>query len=429
MKRAMVVAAVLALSVMIPVGHIHAVESWRGTVKGAVAEWWSTDGDALTGVMIEVANRVEHTPQGAVVRTVGLNLQVIQQGVDPVSGEPIYRQLWTDPFFAPMSVLDIHTLVTASASGSMTLVGSEWVGDEERAIGPFAVSVNARWAASGPVTTDRSATWDTQFGAKLWETAALRSAPASAWARVTGDLSLGSLGATTGQLVAARISSHAQPAPQPAPEFQSPLRLPGLMDAATTGTVEHVTGAFGFWQIGGEEGTSVLLDVGRAHGRSDTGTTPTGTMEMYGSYCDPATDEWVSYDVFSGPVELDFARIPPSLAGASVALTASLTGWESRTAGCDNPTGQPVDQEAGPYVVTIRASWTGTGAIEHTRAARWVRGPDYSLRMLELNRGRQATASGAIHGVLVSGSLGAPVNAFLYDLRTRAAETGESFGI
>ena len=79
-------------------------------------------------------------------------------------------------------------------------------------------------------------------------------------------------------------------------------------------------------------------------------------------------------------------------------------------------------------MVTIRASWTGTGAIEHTRAARWVRGPDYSLRMLELNRGRQATASGTIQSVLVSGSLGAPINAFLYDLRTKSAVTGEPAG-
>ena len=58
------------------------------------------------------------------------------------------------------------------------------------------------------------------------------------------------------------------------------MRLPGLMDTATTTGVEHVTGAFGFWQVGGDEGTGVLLDVARAHGRSDTGTIPTGTLEM-----------------------------------------------------------------------------------------------------------------------------------------------------
>ncbi|HET6819746.1 MAG TPA: hypothetical protein VFH98_04240 [Candidatus Limnocylindria bacterium] len=428
MKRAMAVVAALALSVLLPIGPMQAVENWHGTVKGATAEWWSTDGEALTGVTIEVANRVEHTPQGAVVRTVGLNLQVIEQGNDPRSGEPLYRQLWTEPFYAPMSQMAIRTLASASATGSVTLVGTEWRGDEERAIGPYEVKVNADWAASGPVTSDRSATWDTQFGAKVYDSASVRSAPATATASVTGDLSLGALGETTGQLVAARMSSHLQPAEPPAPAFRATWRLPGLMDTATTPGIEHVSGAFGFWQVGGDEGTGVLLDVASAHGRNDSGTTATGTLEVYGSYCDTTTNEWVSYDVFSGPLDLTVARIPASLASASVVVTASLTGYESRMSGCANPTGEAVDQDAGPYAVTIRASWTGTGAIEHTRVARWVRGPDYTLRALELNRGRQAMASGTISSVLVSGNLGAPVNAFLYDLRSRMATTGEPPG-
>jgi hypothetical protein len=420
----MAVVAVLALSTMLPFGPARAVESWRGTVKGAVAEWWLTDGDALTGVMIEVANRVEHTPQGAVVRTVGLNLQVIEQATDPLSGEPIYRQLWTDPFYAPVSDLEVHTLVSASARGTVTLVGAEWIGDEERPIGPYRVNLNARWVASGPVTRDRGSTWDTQFGAKILDSVAIRSAPAAAWARVNGDLALGSLGETTGELVAVRMSTHAQLAPPP-PEFQATWRLPGLTESATTSIVEHVTGATAFWEVGGEGGTAVMLDIGRAHGRSDTGSVPTGTLELYGSYCDEATDEWVSYDVSSGPLDLDVARIPPSLAGASVAFSASVSGYEERISGCENPTGETVDQESGPYVVTIRASWTGTGAIEHTRAARWVRGPDYSLRVLAIHRGRQAEATGTIESVLASGGLGEAVNAFLYDQRTRTAVTGE----
>jgi hypothetical protein len=57
-----------------------------------------------------------------------------------------------------------------------------------------------------------------------------------------------------------------------------------------------------------------------------------------------------------------------------------------------------------------------------------VRAPDYTLRALELNRGRQAAASGTISSVLVSGNLGAPVNAFLYDQRTRMTTTGEPPG-
>ena len=384
MKRAMAAVAVLALSTLIPLTPVRAVESFHGTAKGAVAEWWSTDGDDLTGVMIEVVNRAEHTPQGAVVRTVGLDLQVIQQGTDLVSGEPFYRQYWTDPFYAPMSELNIHTLSSASAHGSVTLLGMEWVGDEERSIGPSTVTVNADWMVAGAVTRDWSNLWDTQFGAKSLETSALRSAPATASARVTGDLPLGNLGKTTGELVAVRISQHLQPGPMPPPEFQAAWRLPGIMDTDMTGGFEHLTGAFGLWQVGGEDGTHVMLDVARAHGRSDTGTTPTGTLEMFGSYCDAATDEWVSYDVFSGPVDLGVARIPASLSAGSVVFTASLTGYESRMADCDDPSGEPVDQEGGPYLVTIRASWTGTGAIEHYRSLHFVRGPDYSVRGVEL---------------------------------------------
>jgi hypothetical protein len=113
------------------------------------------------------------------------------------------------------------------------------------------------------------------------------------------------------------------------------------------------------------------------------------------------------------------------LADASLVFTASLTGSESRISSCANPTGEPVDREGGPYAVTIHASWTGTGAIEHTRSIHWVRGPDYSLRGASLNRGRQATATGTIESVLLSGDLGVQVNAFLYDLRTRTSVTGQ----
>lgn len=428
MKRVVVVVAVLVLSVALPVGAVQAAESWRGSVNGAVAEWWITDGDALTGVMIEVANRKEHAPGGPAVRTLGLNLQVNQQDTDPATGEPVYRQLWTDPYYAPVSQVEIRTLRRVSAQGTVTVVGMEWIGDEERPIGPFSVAVDARWEVSGPVTRERSASWDTQFGAKSLEGVAIRSAPATAWARVTG-LSIGRLGETSGELVSVRMSSHVHPGDQPpmrvAPDFQAAWRLPGIVDLATTRSVEHVTGAFGFWQVGGDEGTGVLLDVARPHGRSDTGTDPTGTLEMFGSYCDEATDEWVSYDVFSGPMDLSVVRIPASLAGASVVVTTSLTGYESRMSGCRHPTGDPVDQEGGPYAVTIHASWTGTGAIDHTRSSRWVRGPGYSLRVFELNRGRQASATGTIESVLLSGDLGMQVNAFLYDLRTRMATRGE----
>jgi hypothetical protein len=45
--------------------------------------------------------------------------------------------------------------------------------------------------------------------------------------------------------------------------------------------------------------------------------------------------------------------------------------------------------------------------------------------VFELNRGRQASATGTIESVLLSGDLGMQVNAFLYDLRTRMATRGE----
>ena len=116
MRRAAVLLLAIVLVAGYGAGSTLAVDNIGSRVKGAVAEWWTVEGDVTTGVLIQVADELDHGGRAPSLRTVGVNVQVTQQYEDPVSGEPVYRQLMSEPMYAPVADMRIHALVSAGSS-------------------------------------------------------------------------------------------------------------------------------------------------------------------------------------------------------------------------------------------------------------------------------------------------------------------------
>ncbi|MGZ3337616.1 MAG: hypothetical protein ACXVBV_20050, partial [Isosphaeraceae bacterium] len=111
-----------------------------------------------------------------------------------------------------------------------------------------------------------------------------------------------------------------------------------------------------------------------------------------------------------------------SMKGMAGEATLTLNGLITRTPDCNDPRWVEQTYDAfGPVQATMSGTWTPTGGIDIYRLASRQRGPGGNTSAIELNRGRQATATGAVSSDLVTGSLTDVGNAFVYDDRTRAS--------
>lgn len=395
------------------------VESSGGIARGAVGEWYLEQDGVSVGVRIQVLDGVEHERQaGGSVHTQGVNVQVIEATEDPQTGEPIFRQLVSDPYFAPATV-DVHALTSASVSGSVSLSGQEWVGDQEpRAIGPYRVEIAADWLVSGSVERATSIEWDTEWGVKTLEHDALRTVPAEAGAVLQGDLPFGDLGVVTAELVVAHTTNHS------VGEVNPELLSRALASAASTvGTTEHVTEATASWELGGDFAGGLNLNLSQPHGRNDAAEPAAAALELYGGYCDSDSDEAVSVYLVSEATPIE-GWPQRALNSASLTQTFELWGEESRAEGCAEPAADSTTSAVGPLTVSLSVQWSADGPITQWRMIDAVHGADYATRHVFQQRSRHAVATGGISGWL-NLELGASSNAILADTRIRSSARGE----
>ena len=419
MRRGWAVLASLALVGAFGVSPAWGVENSGGIARGAVGEWYLEQAGVAVGVRIQVIEGVEHERQsGGSVHTQGVNVQVIEAAEDPQTGEPIFRQLVSDPYFAPATV-EVHALTSASVSGSVSLSGEEWVGDNEpRAIGPYQVEIAADWIVSGTIERATSIEWDTEWGVKTLDHDALRTAPAEAGAVLGGDLAFGDLGVVTAELVVAHTINHSS-------GEANPELLSRTLAAATstTGTTGHVMEATASWELAGDFSGGLNLSLSQPHGRNDTAEPAGAALELYGGYCDVATDEAVSVYLVSPATPIE-GWPQRALNGASLTQTFELWGEESRAAGCAEPAPEGNTAEVGPLAVSVSVEWVADGPIMQWRTIDAVHGADYATRHVFQQRSRHAVATGEMSGWL-SLDLGASSNAILADTRIRASVRGE----
>ena len=393
-------------------------------VSGASADWSWSEGDASTSVHLQVAEDRQQASGGA-IRTSGVNVQVFRVYPDPRDGSMVSELLVTDPYYATATSLSLRDLTSASVVADVTLTGTRWTEAGEESIGPLAVSVTAEWAMTGAVTRSRSSTWSTEFDSWLLERNAAQTAPAVASATLSGDLALGSLGEAEGMFMLLRgswqVAGH-----QPVAGVASA----GLLAASETGgrQTSHVIRAFAGWMLDDPLGSQVLLTVEQPRSANGRPGQATAYVEVDQSYCDASTDETVNRLLFADSTPLTSGGVDSSLGGAGAVVTFQLQGVEIRGPGCEVPRdGEPTVADIGPVALSIEASWTGTGTLDHYRVQSSVRTSGSWTRFERFNRGRQATAAGSASGLLLEGSLSDLVNAYLEDDReTSSSAEGPS---
>jgi len=421
MKRGSGMIVALALATLLSTGPTLAVDNSGGVAAGAVAEWYLEQDGTAIGVRIQLVDGVEHARQsGGSVHTKGLNVQVIEATEDPESGEPIFRQLVSEPYFSP-GTIEMHALTSASVSATVILSGEEWVGDQDpRPIGPYAVEVAADWVVSGPVVRMASREWDSEWGVKTVRRDALRSATADAEAVLAGDLALGNLGRVEGELVVAHTGDHVLGATQPE------LLANALLEAVGgSWTADRYIEATASWELSGDLEGGLNLTASQPRGSTD-GASAEASIELFAGYCDPATDEVVSVYLTSEWTAIE-GWPQRSLNAATVSQTFELWGEESRTPGCAEPAGDVITTQVGPIPLSVNVEWVADGPITHWRVMDSVRAPDHAVRSVLYQRARHALATGQVSGWLDL-DLGPSTNAILAYTSNRASVRGEPPG-
>ena len=421
MKRGWGICVALAFVMVMSSGPTLAVENSGGVASGAVGEWYlERDGTAI-GVRIQLVNAVEHARQsGGTVHTHGVNVQVIEATEDPDTGEPIFRQLVSEPYFSP-GAIEMHALTSASVSATVVLNGEEWVGDQDpRPIGPYAVQIAADWAVSGPVVRAVSAEWSTEWGVKTVRRDAMRSVIADADAVLSGDLALGDLGRVSGEMVVAHTGDHVLGATQPE-------LLANALLAAVGGsrTADRYIEATASWELSGDLEGGLNLSASQPRGRTDGGGAE-ASIELFAGYCDAVTDEAVSVYLTSESTAIEGWQ-ERSLNAATLTQTFELWGEETRSAGCAEPEGDGATTQVGPILITVAVEWVADGPITQWRVVDGVRAPDVAVRHLFYQRARHAVATGEVTGWLDL-DLGPSTNAILADTSSRSSVRGEPPG-
>lgn len=388
-----------------------AVDLNRTSIQGAEAIWYFDQGGVATSVLIRPVVERDQAPGTPNQHTVGVNVQVMHDYSDPVTGAEINTVWVSEPYYAPATALTVDGLNGASVRANVTLVDAAATPGGP---GPYQVSIAADWAPSGGTTKTVNNSWDTEFGMKLLQKNSSSSRPAVATGSMTGGLDYGSLGQTAGTLGTGR-SFQMFHAPK------SALTAMLVVSSAMTASKSHITGATSGWMVGDAKNTQVLLSVEQNH-NSSGGASPAVTwVEVFQDYCDTVTNEAVSVDVTSEIIPAAAGSIDPSMQKGSVTATYAVSGYELRTATCTEPFGDSTFTPIGPFNITVTASWTGTGQLTHYRTLFIERSPDTVTRARYDSRARQASASGTISGSIVNAPLTDVVNAFMYDQLLRSS--------
>lgn len=382
-----------------------AVDINRTSIQGAEAIWYFDQGGVATSVLIRPVVERDQAPGAPKQHTVGVNVQVMQDYIDPATGQQVTTLWVSDPYYAPATALTVDGLNGASVRANVTLVDS---GGTPGGPGPYQVSIAADWIPSGGTTTTINNSWDTEFGMKLLQKNSSSSRPAVATGSMTGGFDYGSLGQTAGTLGTGR-SFQMFHAPK------SALTAMLVVSSAMNASKSHITGATSGWLVGDAKNTQVLLSVEQNH-NSSGGASPAVTwVEVFQDYCDTATNEAVSIDVTSAIIPATTGSVDPSMQKGTVTATYAVAGFEFRTPNCSAPIGDSTFTAIGPFNITVTASWTGTGQLTHYRTLFIERSPDSVTRARYDSRARQASASGTISGSIVNAPLTDVVNAFMYD--------------
>jgi carbon monoxide dehydrogenase subunit G len=386
-----------------------AVDNNHTTLQGAEAIWYFDQGGVATSVLIRPVVERDQAPGSPKQRVVGVNVQVMQDWIDPVTGDEVSALWVSDPYYAPAAALTVDGLRGASVRADVTLVNADGSG-----AGGYTVNIAADWTPTGGKSTTVSDSWDTEFGMKLLQKSSSTSQPAIATGSMTGGLDFGSLGQTLGTL--GTVSSFQM--------YQAPKSaLTAMLDVASAESASnsHITGATAGWTVGDARGTNVLLSVQQNHNASGGALPATTWVEIYQDYCDTATNEEVSTDMTSEMTPATVGSVDPSMQQANVTATFTVSGYEVRTPDCSAPFGERTYTPIGPFTVTVTATWTGTGSLSHYRTLFVERTPDSSTRLRYDSRARQATAIGMVGGEVVTGPLTDVVNAFMYDEMRRSS--------
>lgn len=405
MKRRLIALIASATMALFAAPAALAVDIYGTSIQGAEAIWYFDQGGIATSVLIRPVVESDRAPGEQNQHTVGVNVQVMQDYIDPVTGDEVSSLLVSDPYYAPAASLTVDGLKAASVRAEVTLVDSSGTPGGP---GPYQVSIAADWTPSGGTTSTVNNSWDTEFGMKLLQKNSSSTRPATATGSMTGGLDYGFLGQTAGTLGTGRSFQMYQ-----APK--SALTAMLVVSSAEKASKSHISGATAGWMVGDAKNTQVLLSVEQNHDSSGGASPAVTWVEVFQDYCDTATNEAVSIDVTSEITVATAGSVDPSMRQANVSATYAVSGYEFRTPTCSEPIGDTTFTAIGPFNITVTASWTGTGQLTHYRTLFVERTPDSVTRARYDSRARQASASGTISGDIVNAPLTDVVNAFMYD--------------
>jgi hypothetical protein len=421
MKLAIAAAAVLALAMT--ASPVTAAQTIGERYALAEAGWYFTQGGDAYGVSIQALIDRSQGPGAPNQRMSGVSVSVTRAYFDPTTGEPVEATIYSDPFWAPVSSLTIKPTSAASLKATVTLAepvaaaagggggggGSGW--------GPFTVQVNANWTVTSAATRKFSDIWDTEFGTKTMD----RRMSTTRDANVTGSLSgsgleLGDMGGVTGGSLMTAKLFQMLPSSTSRAAVSSMLMLSQALNRSTVWAV----GGFAEWYAHDSRDSRIDFTLERDLMAKGAKASLFASGEIIQDFCDTTTNELIEIDVSSDATPATSGWVDRSMKGMAGQATLTLNGYISRVPDCNDPRWDEQTFEAfGPVQATMSGTWTPTGGIDIYRVAVRERGPAGNTSGMELNRGRQASAIGAVTSDLVTGALTDVGNAFVYDDRTR----------
>lgn len=214
------------------------------------------------------------------------------------------------------------------------------------------------------------------------------------------------------------------------------MALPAGADDDQEGTQNerfrfHGETASAHWFLDDDKHTSVSIgaldgQVQTSSGSPEDLTRPSVFVSQ--SYCDEAEDEWVNRFLALGPdAETSglSVTIDKKLESASVEGTATLTGMESRTPGCDDPVFSLPEMEPIDSVdVEVSAQWTGVDDSTKLRSIFHLDSGDFKLRSKDQAEVRDAEVDASLSGAGVP-ELGEPMFAHLASVKDSLITIGE----
>lgn len=193
----------------------------------------------------------------------------------------------------------------------------------------------------------------------------------------------------------------------------------------------HGETANAHWLLEDDKHTSVSIgaldgQVQTSSGSPEDLTRPSVFVSQ--SYCDEDEDEWVNRFLALGP-DADTSglsvAIDENLESASVEGTATLTGMETRTPGCDGSVFSPPEMEPIDDVdVEVSAQWTGVDDSTKLRSIFHLDSGDVKLRSKDQAEVRDAEVDASLSGANVP-ELGEPMSAQLASVKDSVITIGE----